>query len=113
MIDVLVIGGGIAGISIGSRLSETSKVIILEAEKELAYHASSRSAATFIENYGNDVVRSLNTASKHYLENDNGGVLSPRGMMLVGKKGQESHFSRDSETSVSYTHLTLPTIYSV
>ena len=98
MIDVLVIGGGIAGISIGSRLSDTSKVIILEAEKELAYHASSRSAATFIENYGNNVVRSLNTASKHYLENDNGGVLSPRGMMLVGKKGQESHFSRDSET---------------
>ncbi len=98
MIDALVIGGGIAGISIGSRLSDTSKVIILEAEKELAYHASSRSAATFIENYGNNVVRSLNTASKHYLENDNGGVLSPRGMMLVGKKGQESHFLRDSET---------------
>tara|TARA_B100000287_G_scaffold417278_1_gene452900 strand:- start:124 stop:1200 length:1077 start_codon:yes stop_codon:yes gene_type:complete len=97
MIDVLVIGGGIAGISVGSRLSDSSKVIILEAEKDLAYHASSRSAATFIENYGNDVVRSLNRASKHYLENDNGGVLSPRGMMLVGKEGQENHFLRDSE----------------
>ena len=98
MYDALVIGGGIAGISIAARLSKNSKVVLLEAEKDLSYHASSRSAATFIENYGNDVVRSLNTASKDYLTSNNGGVLTPRGMMLLGKKGQHDDFLRDTKS---------------
>ena len=98
MFDALVIGGGIAGVSIAARLSKKSKVALLEAEKDLSYHASSRSAATFIENYGNDIVRSLNTASKDYLKSNNGGVLTLRGMMLLGKKGQYSDFLKDTKS---------------
>ena len=98
MFDALVIGGGIAGISIAARLSKKSKVVLIEAEDSLSYHASGRSAATFIENYGNGVVRNLNTASKDYLTYNNGGVLTPRGMMLLGKNGQREDFLKDMKS---------------
>ena len=40
--DFLIIGGGIAGVSAGARLSELGWVLLLEAEPALAYHASGR-----------------------------------------------------------------------
>ena len=49
MVDILVVGGGIAGLSVAGRLSKSAKVTLLEAEKNLGYHSSSRSAAAFIE----------------------------------------------------------------
>ena len=52
MIDFLVIGGGIAGISVAARLSHLGSVIVLEAESGLGYHTSGRSAALFEESYG-------------------------------------------------------------
>ena len=36
MIDFLIIGGGIAGLSAGARLSTHGKVMVLEAEDALA-----------------------------------------------------------------------------
>ena len=35
MVDILVVGGGIAGLSVAGRLSRTAKVTLLEAEKIL------------------------------------------------------------------------------
>ena len=43
MIDFLVVGGGIAGISTGARLSNLGHVVVLEAETGLGYHTSGRS----------------------------------------------------------------------
>ena len=57
MVDILVVGGGIAGLSVAGRLSKSAKVTLLEAEENLGYHSSSRSAAAFIEDYGNDIIR--------------------------------------------------------
>ncbi len=82
MRDFLVIGGGIAGISAAARLSELGQVTLLEAEDQLAYHASGRSAALFEPNYGLGPVVDLSRAGAgefHHL-----GVLSPRGLMLLG-----------------------------
>jgi len=90
MSDIIIIGGGIAGISAAARLAPHAKVTLLEREDRLAYHASGRSAAAFIEDYGNDVVRGLNSASVDYLTHANGGVLSPRGLMLVAKKSGQT-----------------------
>lgn len=95
MIDFLVIGGGIAGISIAARLSHLGSVAVLEAEAGLGYHASGRSAALFEETYGKPSTVALNRASKAYHLEANGGVLSPRGLMLLGTVGDEAAFQAD------------------
>ena len=97
MSDIVIIGGGIAGISAAARLAPHSNVTVLEAEKQLAYHASGRSAAAFIVDYGNSVVRALNVASLEYLTSANGGVLSPRGMMMLGKARERKDFLSEVE----------------
>ncbi|MFT4287978.1 NAD(P)/FAD-dependent oxidoreductase [Nocardioides sp.] len=65
--DVLVIGGGIAGMSIAYELSAAGqRVCLLEMESTLAYHTTGRSAATWIGTYGNGPVRALTAASHDY-----------------------------------------------
>ncbi|MTI02139.1 FAD-binding oxidoreductase [Roseibium sp. RKSG952] len=93
MIDFLVIGGGIAGLSAGARLSAHGSVTVLEAEDALGYHASGRSAALFEEGYGPPSVVELNKASAEFFFS--GDYLTPRGLMLVGGKDQKDQFSDD------------------
>ena len=85
--DVLIIGGGIAGIGAAARLSNTTKVTVLEGETALGYHSTGRSAAIFIRNYGNSTLRTLNRASESELQQPDGvsdtSLLSPRGEMLI------------------------------
>ena len=57
--DVLVIGAGMAGVSAAARLAPSARVAVLEMEERPAYHTTGRSAATFILNYGNAVLRVL------------------------------------------------------
>ena len=97
MIDFLVIGGGIAGVSAAARLSELGTVTVLEREDALAYHASGRSAAMFEQNYGKPSVIALNKASRAYHETAHGGVLSPRGLMMIGRAGEEALFRQDAK----------------
>jgi glycine/D-amino acid oxidase-like deaminating enzyme len=93
MLDFLVIGGGIAGVSAAARLSELGSVLLLEAEASLAHHASSRSASVFEESYGAPSTVALNRASRGELETR--GVLSPRGLLLVAREEDEAAFTRD------------------
>lgn len=79
--DFLIVGGGVAGVSAAARLAPLGKVVLLEAEPHLAYHASGRSAALFEESYGKPATIELNRASRAYHEA--AGVLSPRGLMVV------------------------------
>ncbi len=85
--DVLIIGGGMAGISAAARLSEHVNVTVLEGEADLGYHSTGRSAAIFIRNYGNATLRALNIASEPVLMQADGisehSLLSPRGEILV------------------------------
>ena len=92
--DFLIIGGGIAGVSAAARLSHWGAVTVLEAEDSLGYHASGRSAAMFEETYGKPSTITLNKASKAYHMEANGGVLSPRGLMLIGA-GDDAAFEAD------------------
>ncbi|WP_102107453.1 NAD(P)/FAD-dependent oxidoreductase [Oceaniglobus roseus] len=91
---ILVIGGGIAGVSAAARLSALGPVTVLEAESALAYHASGRSAALFIEDYGNDSVKALNRASRGYLAAQE-GVTKPRGLMMLARADQEPSFEEE------------------
>jgi D-arginine dehydrogenase len=62
--DVLVVGGGMAGVSIGAALAAQLRVTLVEAEPALAVHATGRSAAVYLPSYGGRVVRSLTVASR-------------------------------------------------
>lgn len=104
--DFLIIGGGIAGTSAGARLSHLGSVLLLEAEPALAYHASGRSAALFEAQYGAATTVALNAASQDYHMTANGGVLSPRGFMMLAGPGEEEALARD----VADMHLTPITV---
>jgi D-arginine dehydrogenase len=67
-VDVAVIGGGMAGMSIASELAGSRTVAVLEQEGELGYHATGRSAAALLESYGSAEVRALTRASRRLLE---------------------------------------------
>lgn len=92
--DFLIIGGGIAGVSAAARLAHLGSVLLLEAEAALAHHASGRSAALYEPLYGNPVSRWLSLASGPDLRNAP-GVLSPRGLMIVGRADEAAAFAAD------------------
>lgn len=93
--DFLIIGGGIAGVSVAGRLASLGRVLLLEAEDHLAYHSSGRSAALFEESYGLPATIALNKAS--YAYHKAAGVLSPRGLMIVGKSDERAAFEHDTQ----------------
>lgn len=93
--DWLIVGGGIAGASIGCRLAPHGRVLLLERESQPGYHSTGRSAALFMESYGTPQVRALTMASRAFLENPPDGftehpVLGARGAMMVATHGEEA-----------------------
>lgn len=93
--DFLIVGGGIAGISAAARLAPLGSVVLCEAEAALGYHASGRSAALYEPRYGKPPVVALSEASGDYLRHAHGGVLSPRGLLLVGRADEAAAFEAD------------------
>src|SRR6478672_6497397 len=86
--DVLIVGGGIAGLSLASALAGRCTVALVEAEQELAYHTSSRSARQLIPSYGPGVVQELTRRTLLLMAARDAElarpVLSPRSFMLIG-----------------------------
>lgn len=64
--DIVIIGGGIAGASVGARLAEAGqRVVVLEAEAHPGMHATGRSAAFWQASLGGDTPeRQLSLVSK-------------------------------------------------
>ncbi|MBU90334.1 hypothetical protein CMO94_02230 [Candidatus Woesearchaeota archaeon] len=92
--DVIVLGSGIAGISLGSELSNYLDVCVLEKEKLTSYHSTGRSIAFYIESYGSEEIRKLTTASKEFFydlskNNLNNGILKKTGMLHIANKNQK------------------------
>src|SRR6185312_1114361 len=91
--DVLIVGGGIAGVSLAGRLANSlagkARVILLEREDELQYHATRRSAAVFIESYGTtDQVRAWNRESRPFFEKPSQPfqeLVKPRPVLYVAR----------------------------
>ncbi|UWR21791.1 FAD-binding oxidoreductase [Sulfitobacter sp. S190] len=98
MTDIIVIGGGIAGLSAAARLSEDARVTVLEMESATGYHASGRSAALIEENYGAVSVQALNHASIDYLRDANDGYLTQRGLLIVAEDHDGAAFAADVKT---------------
>jgi D-arginine dehydrogenase len=93
--EIIVIGGGIAGVSAASELAAGgASVLLLEAEDQLAYHSTGRSAAMFIVNYGPPSVRALTAAGRAFFETPPAGfcehpLVGPRGILTVAQAGEE------------------------
>ncbi|HXH53240.1 MAG TPA: FAD-dependent oxidoreductase [Sphingomicrobium sp.] len=83
--DVLIVGGGIAGASLGAEIAGQAKVLLIDSESICGYHSTGRSAAFWLESYGGPAVARLTAASRGALEG--GGLLSPRGALHIAKRG--------------------------
>ena len=67
-VDVLIVGGGIAGASLGAEIAAGRRVLLVEAESHCGFHSTGRSAAFWLESYGGPVVAQLSTASRAFLD---------------------------------------------
>jgi D-arginine dehydrogenase len=87
--DVIVVGGGMAGVSIGYELAADRRVLVLDMEATLAYHTTGRSAAMFLESYGGPAIRALTTASRAFLEDaPDAPLLTSLPMLHIGRIGR-------------------------
>jgi D-arginine dehydrogenase len=89
--DVIIVGGGIAGASLGAQIADKRRTLILEAENQCGYHATGRSAAFYLESYGGPDVAKLTLASQRFLA-EPPEEFSERGFLRV--RG-DLHLTRD------------------
>ncbi len=114
-VDALIIGGGIAGASVGYRLAEHGSVLVLEMEREAGYHSTGRSAAQFTMLYGNRVIRSLARLSKGFMAEPSADfseapILAPRGVLFVADESQRD--ALDAIAGLSDAQKTAPMLLS-
>jgi D-arginine dehydrogenase len=103
--EVVVIGGGIAGVSAAAHLAPYGSVTLLEMEQSLAFHTTGRSAAIFVANYGAEGSRPLAVASQSFLENPPEGstdapLLSDRGALWIADDAQLEQLEKIAEEGV-------------
>lgn len=107
-VDVLVVGGGMAGASAAYELADTRKVAVLERETQPGYHTTGRSAALYTQTYGPPTVRALTVASWDFYTRPPAGftdapLLTPRGVLLVGRADQEADLRQALEEGQRFT----------
>lgn len=86
--DLIVLGAGMAGASMAAELAPHRRVLLLETEDQPGRHTTGRSAAMFLESYGNATVCALTRASRAFLEQPPHGfaevpLMTPRAAMFV------------------------------
>jgi D-arginine dehydrogenase len=75
--DIIVVGGGIAGLSAAAALSSHAKVTVLEAEEQIGFHSSGRSATMLHYALGDRLVRALTLASRAFFDDPPEGLGDP------------------------------------
>jgi len=88
--DIVIVGGGIAGASLGAQIAASRRTLIIEAEEHCGYHSTGRSAAFFLESYGGPIVSPLSAASADFLGNPpsdfaDSGFLHRRGALHLSQ----------------------------
>jgi D-arginine dehydrogenase len=91
--DILVIGGGIAGLSAASALSRHARVTVLEAEEQIGFHSSGRSATMLHYALGNRLVRALTLASRAFFDSPPDGFTD----VPLGRRMPVLVYGRDEE----------------
>lgn len=108
--DIVIVGGGMAGASLGARLAAHADVLIVEMEPAPGYHATGRSVAFWQESYGGPAVWPLTSASGPLLrapdpDLSDRSFLSPRRTLHVGRA--KSGPARDAMLAAWEERLTL------
>lgn len=93
--DIAVIGAGMAGASAACALARRHRVVLVERESQPGYHATGRSAAMYVETYGNAGVRALTVAGRDLLRSPPTGfaehpLVTARGSMFVGSAAKDA-----------------------
>ncbi|MDN4612650.1 NAD(P)/FAD-dependent oxidoreductase [Arthrobacter burdickii] len=103
--DVLIIGGGIAGLSLASVLAPFASVALVESEPTLGYHTSSRSARQLIPSYGPEHVVDLTRRTLDLLagvQSSTGLPLTvPRSFLLIGSAADVAAEANSSMRSLA------------
>ncbi len=94
--DFIIIGGGIAGASVGYHLAPFGKVILCEMESQPGYHTTGRSAAFYAETYGGPDIRPLTMYSKYFFKTPPEGfcdvpLISKRGAIHIFDESKRQH----------------------
>ncbi|MCW2396399.1 MULTISPECIES: NAD(P)/FAD-dependent oxidoreductase [unclassified Sphingobium] len=113
-VDILIVGGGIAGFSLAAGIAGSARVMLIEQEDQPGYHASGRSVAFWEETYGGPGVQPLTSASGPMLARpepsfSEHGFLSPRGAIHLGRHDQQGLADRliadFASSDVQFTRL--------
>ena len=96
--DVIIVGGGIAGASLGAEIVGARRTLIVEAEDQCGYHATGRSAAFYLESYGGPEVANLTLASGDFLRTPP-QTFSEQGFLRV--RG-DLHVTRDEHLGTDW-----------
>src|SRR5215217_6683951 len=70
--DIVIVGGGIAGASLGAEIAGKRRTLIIEAEAHCGYHSTGRSAAFWLESYGGEQVALLTSAARSTFQEETG-----------------------------------------
>jgi D-arginine dehydrogenase len=97
--DIIVIGAGIAGVSVAAHLAAERRVALLEMEDRAGVHATGRSAAMYEPNYGPPPILALTRASAAFFHEPPRGftdqpLIIPRDSLLLMPEGQEEQAAR-------------------
>jgi len=66
--DVLIIGGGVAGLSLAAAIAGERRIVVVEAEEAPGLHSSGRSVSHSHFGIGNFIVRALTAASRDFFQ---------------------------------------------
>lgn len=93
--DVLVVGGGIAGASLGFFLAPRRRVLLVERENGYGYHTSGRSAAEWTACHFDGVMRAVVQYGRPFLDAPPAGfaaqrLLERRGNLMFVTPGDEA-----------------------
>ncbi|MHA7306610.1 NAD(P)/FAD-dependent oxidoreductase [Arthrobacter sp. TMN-49] len=105
---VVIIGGGIAGLSLAWRLAPSVSVVVVEAENALAFHSSSRSARQMQPSYGPPAIQELTRRSIVMVGEISASlaspILKPRPLITLGSVAQVKALVAGDSKLIPLTH---------